>query len=563
MRISIALLIALLQTPLAQSPERSKGSIEGIVLRAGTNEPVEEARVILIPPATSGPSSQGVLVTTDSGGKFTFKDLDAGSYTLAFECNGCVRQEFGQRTFPGNGSSIQLGPEQAKKDLVMRLTPTGSVSGRIRDRDGQPLVGVPVQLMKYRYDYEGHRSLRTFGTTQMRTNDRGEYRIYFVTPGRYLLNAGTSQGPSGYGSGPDLNVIPESYAYTYYPGVSDAALAATIDVQPGAELSGLDWVIEKQTRYRIRGRIIDSSSGQSPASAHVRLNYWDPSTGSAYDIEYLRGGKGTYENGIFEFRDVMPGSYAVSAEPVSERSPATPAASQLQFQGYIPVEVAAGDVDGIVLTVSPGSTITGHVSVDRPGGIPGITPDRVKINLVATESTTIPGIRSSAAGPVNPDGAFRIEHVVPSNYRIVSYVSGYYIKEARFGGIDVLNRPLQFDGSEARTLDIVVSGAMTALDGKVSGDKLDPVPAALVVLVPDQSSRRIELFKTASTDENGHFNMSNIPPGDYKLFSWEALEPYAYLDPDLLRQVEGKGVAIHLTESSHQRIDLKVIPSGQ
>ena len=57
--------------------------------------------------------------------------------------------------------------------------------------------------------------------------------------------------------------------------------------------------------------------------------------------------------------------------------------------------------------------------------------------------------------------------------------------------------------------------------------------------------------------------MSNIPPGDYTLFAWETLEPYAYFDPELLRQGDGKGVALHLTESPYRNIDLKVIRSGQ
>ena len=97
---------------------------------------------------TPGPvagSPRALSATTDRGGKFSFKDLDEGAYTLAFESNGYVRQEYGQRTFPGNGSTIELSPGQARRDLVVRMTPTGSVSGHIRDRDGQPL-GVPHVL---------------------------------------------------------------------------------------------------------------------------------------------------------------------------------------------------------------------------------------------------------------------------------------------------------------------------------------------------------------------------------------------------------------------------------
>lgn len=89
------------------------------------------------------------------------------------------------------------------KGLVVRMTPTGALSGRVLNRDKQPQVGVTLQLLRFMYAETGRGMLRTYG--EARTDDQGENRFYFVTPGRYYLNAGT---PPGFGdtlrSGPGL-----------------------------------------------------------------------------------------------------------------------------------------------------------------------------------------------------------------------------------------------------------------------------------------------------------------------------------------------------------------------
>jgi hypothetical protein len=88
-----------------------------------------------------------------------------------------------------------------------------------------------------------------------------------------------------------------------------------------------------------------------------------------------------------------------------------------------------------------------------------------------------------------------------------------------------------------------------------------PAPVTRVVLVPG-ARQRTELYKVTSTDENGLFSFSGIAPGDYKVFSWDALEEYAWFDPELLGQSETRGRSVHVTESSTETVDVTVIPSG-
>ena len=137
-----------------------------------------------------------------------------------------------------------------------------------------------------------------------------------------------------------------------------------------------------------------------------------------------------------------------------------------------------------------------------------------------------------------------------------------YIKEARFEGVDVLNSPLRFSGSVSGTLEIVISSVGGQLSGVVIDARSQPAPVTRVVLIPDRARDRTELYKVATTDENGRFTMSGIPPADYRLFSWESLEQFAWFDPDVLAQSETYGRAVHATESSSETVELKLIPGG-
>src|SRR5436190_20286035 len=114
-----------------------KASIAGVVLREGTNEPLPDVRVIL--------NSRGPKAFTGGDGRFSFNDLDPGQYTLRFNLNGYLSQNYGERIFEGSSTSVTVRAGSTANNLVMRMTPSASISGRIRNESLQPLVGVPVR----------------------------------------------------------------------------------------------------------------------------------------------------------------------------------------------------------------------------------------------------------------------------------------------------------------------------------------------------------------------------------------------------------------------------------
>ena len=552
----------LLQAPTPQRGQEQKAlaSIEGMVVRMGTNEPVEGIRVFLFPQADGDKTSSSA---TTKDGRFVFGSLGAGKYRLAFAGNGYVRQEYGQRVLNGKGTPIELAADQTLRNLVVRMTPTGVVAGRIQDSENNPLPHVPVQLLRASYDDKGTRILKPFGTGY--TNDLGEYRIYFVTPGQYYVRAGTVPDVQSDVSWAIAHAVRESFTPMFYPGSADVRNAKLVDVEPGADRPGTDLTLQRQQLFRIRGRVIDSITGRAPEKVFLQLVYRNETTGTD---NWGATPDPAYHQGNFEFRNVPPGTYRVSAFFEEPGQLKRDDRVLIYRTGSVPVDVHS-DIDGIVVTMNATSSIAGRVvgPDGRPASLDiwnistGGPPQGAKLRPVGAGPAPVIGPQFSW---LENDGAFRVFNLTPGEYAFdIDYLWDQYIKEARFGGVDVLNRPLRFAGSETGPLEIVVSSSMGSIDGKVLNRQLETIAAVQVVLVPDRNRERAKLFRAVTTDANGNFSIPNIAPGDYKLFAWESLEPNGYFDPELLRRSESTGLPIHVDELSKQTVSLTAVPAPQ
>jgi uncharacterized surface anchored protein len=160
------------------------------------------------------------------------------------------------------------------------------------------------------------------------------------------------------------------------------------------------------------------------------------------------------------------------------------------------------------------------------------------------------------------DGTFRMDNVAPGEYRLslAPLPPDVYVKQARFNQNDVLNKPMQFSISDSGMLEVVLSSRGGQLDGTVINERQQGAPGCQAVLIPDRQRDRADLYKTATTDASGHFTLRGIAPGDYRLFAWEAIDPYAYFDPEFMKQHESKGKAVHIAESAKENGDILMIP---
>jgi hypothetical protein len=542
MTLMAAALLLLLQN------QSAKASIEGFVVSASSGEPLGGARV-----TAQSKNNADHIVTTDGQGHFVLPGLDAGTYTLVAQRNGFARQAYDERATGRPGTPVNLSVGQTLKDIVFRLTPAAAVSGRISDASGEPLAGITVQLLHTTYQPDGSRRFQTVGTAQ--TNDRGEYRIYYVSPGRYFVSAGGRRATSmldGAVLQPSANeVVQPRYAVAYYPGIADPSAATSLEVQAGADLRGIDFSLGLQQLFRIRGRIFDSLTGLQPKSVQLILAPRNP-VNAAPSFSISRPSDYNSLTGTFEIEDLAPGSYWLETILRNEIPPR---------RGGSPVDVPERDVDNFVVNILPAMQIVGRLSTDDGSPLSSVSNYRAMRATFGSFYGTALLVPSGST--LAADGSFKVENLLPGEYHldIGPLPDGSYIKEARLGRVDVLSG-VSITGPVSDELDVTVSTRAGEIDGVVVDSSGRPVHDAHVVLAPNDRSRH-QLFHPATADKTGQFAIRSVPPGDYKVFAWEDMEPFAYFDPDFLSKYEDLGTSVLISESRRLMIEVKSAPVGQ
>ena len=576
------LLLSHAQLIHGQKQDSPKSAIEGQVLQAGSAEPISGAQFILEPvPAYDGTpaSSPGYrpllndpnMVISNSEGRFVLGGIDPGIYFLAAIREGFAMQCYGAKRpgMSGCGPSSVLKVEdgQAIKDVVIYMTRGGVISGRITDPGGQPLTGMPVDLRRGGYDATGRKSYLTAPIGTVVTNDRGEYRMYGIDPGRYFILArpplagtilavqpGTLMATS---TATETNVaLGAIYGPTFYPGVDEVVSDSLIEIQPGSEMNGLNFSVQRlpATKYRIRGRIVDNRPGQSPRSFGYSIT---PSNeGMSVGVRFYY----TEADGTFESPPLVPGSYRVRAQissPVARPQPGEPPPIFPTLYASTSVEVVSADVEGVAVAFAAPVSISGRLRIegkDTPG-LSGFENTRVRLRRA--------DINSPQPAVIKPDGTFSIENAsmgIEYGVTLTGLPPDMYVKEVRNGDIDLLNEPLRISGLLSDSINIVVDANGGRIDGLIRDARTTPAAYVQVVLVPDLHRERRELYKTVTSDAAGSFVFRGIPPGDYKVFAWDDLDPYEYFDDKFISQFDGFS-AVHVSESEQQTLDVKLIPS--
>ena len=177
------------QSLMAQSEPNSGEpcTVEGQVVKTTTGEPLRKISVRLnrASPQNRTSPDEVRVANTDGSGHFLFSAVPAGRYTLMAGGNGYPDQVYGQGK-RGSVKFLNLSPGQHAGDMVIRLTPPGVITGTVYDEDGDPVVGAQVQALRWRG--QGRRR-QIMGSSGAPTDDRGQYRIYGLEAGRYVIVA--------------------------------------------------------------------------------------------------------------------------------------------------------------------------------------------------------------------------------------------------------------------------------------------------------------------------------------------------------------------------------------
>ncbi|HEY6554786.1 MAG TPA: carboxypeptidase-like regulatory domain-containing protein, partial [Vicinamibacteria bacterium] len=405
---------------------------------------------------------------TGADGRFAFKGLAAGDYTLTVNKRGYGRE----RVDP-----VKIAEGKASEPIEVVVRPGSSISGYVRDKAGNGAPGYRVSARAASGPSRGSMAGPLGGPmTEEATGPDGAFVIEGV-------NAGESY---------ELQVLGENGLGPRKAGVS-------------APADGVELVVDG--RGRIRGTALDAESGR--ALRDFEVTYEPSREGGGMMIRFAgpRGGRrGAGEPAAFHSED---GSFTLDDVPAGKWD------VQVRASGYESARVAGVRVEegataeGVDVRLTKGAVISGRVLDAR-------TAKPIREASVRAELSGGGGRPRMFFGPggdsqeatSDADGQFEITGLTAGSYTVTATHSEWSeatesveLKEA------------------AASVDLKLT-AGAAVGGMVVGAGQRPVAGASVALIAGGGGGRMgfdDSNQSTTTDSAGRFRFERLSPGRYSL----------------------------------------------
>lgn len=542
-----ALSLALLFTSAAFA-QTTVPEIRGIVAEIGTRAPLAGATVTLYEFA---PNEQNLMVrkvtattTTPPDGTFAFRPGHLGRFMVGVAKDGY--------TSGGNPSDpplvmADLDQKTLVQSIRLLLTRPGTITGRVIDRDGNPVANLHVGLDPI------HKPGETFwpgAVSSAVTNAEGVFTEQSLTPGNYILSIAPQRRDEKAASegeelaaftDADFKAIDEDVEPSYWPGgVPSPEQVLPLQV-PGGGIANVGTItIRKVPYYRVWVSYKGDCAPNERWTFQVRPAIADRNqpveqrfASCRNDALLTRLAPGTYELVLWSGRGMTRWA-------------------------QVPFSIKDQNVE-VPLILNDGARITGRVTT--PSGGPDLKT-LGPIQVVIRSSQGLPSTKTFA--PVQ-DGLFTFDSVPWKSQwaSVMTLNPNVYVKEMRYNGLPL--RTPDIEASNGSTIDIVVDEGAASLNVLL---KEGDTPAGGFVVLANASLSDLppvrppfEPFLFISEIREGPITLKNIPPGEYRLIA----APLAQLDQMLDDQTAlsarfSQATKVTLTRGEQKSIEIQLKP---
>jgi hypothetical protein len=569
-----------IQLPPGMMPGRTpfktgSGRLRGRVLQADGSGPVRRAQVRLQSPE-SGPKS----ALTDGQGRFEFRDLPGGRYSLSATKSGFMNVQYGQTRPFESGKPLDLADKQALDNVDIAMPRGGAISGRIVDEFGEPLPDATVSAMRLTWS-NGKRRLTPVTARSWPSDDRGHYRIYGLAPGEYYVSATSGGGAAEammvmstvftggefFGGPGPANAPTSGYAPTYFPGTPNAAEAQKVTVTSSQESSSVDFQLTPVRLVKIAGFVM-TSEGRPAAGTRVALLPANRDLTSMLN----QAGARTGTDGSFTMSGVAPGDYVLQADPMQITTSTSPQGDNMMVfraarlggeggdaeSGMLPVSVGGEDLLNVTIVTTKGARASGRVTFDSEPR-PALTGLRV---ISSATETDLPGFGIGGSGGLKEDATFELTGLFGRRLISVTGLAGWRIRTVKLNGLDITDAGAEFKVGETYNLEVEltqrassISGGVTASDSSIVKDYTAVVFAENPELWRLPRTRYVSGTRPA---QDGRFKITNMPPGNYYAVAVDYIPTGEWGDPELLDRLKSHAKRFTLDEGGTPTLDLKV-----
>ncbi|MCU1286435.1 MAG: hypothetical protein JWO13_2785 [Acidobacteriales bacterium] len=390
-------------------------TLQGTVLNSVTNQPVGHALVQVF-----GQTPRNVF--SDSGGHFQFPNLPQMQTTINVIKPGFLQE--GKGDTGGKIAQINVGPQISP--VIVKLIPEAEIRGKITDKAGEPLDGVPVNLYFF-LDQNGVQKKHLYRPTTQ-TDDAGEFQFTGLPGGDYLLAAGPSwkdlSDPYAPGS-----LTPFVYPQSFFPGVQKAEAGTVIHIST-AQHARANFALPSGRTFAVSGSLV----GGSPRNSFLQFVN---TSGQEISIVQRR-------EGLEGFRARL------SAGPALIKAHSTDQQGN-HFYGQSEVDVSS-DLRGLRIAMEQ---VEIPVIVQRESS-PAPNEERdapPSLNLISLDPAH-PDTSSQVTGePGNWNHS--INNIEFGRYRVqVNVTPQWYAESVTYGGVNLISEPLVVGPGGSQSIQI-------------------------------------------------------------------------------------------------------------
>ena len=222
----------------------------------------------------------------------------------------------------------------------------------------------------------------------------------------------------------------------------------------------------------------------------------------------------------------------------------------------VPVTVEDSDLT-LSLVTTTGGTVNGRIAFE-PGPPPGTRPDNVGLGfqMMAASSGDDPRIAE--------DWSFTAQNVVGSGVlyaspRANANAPAWVLKGVFQRGVDITDTPIEFSKG-VDDLEVVLTTRVTSITGTVADRRGALVRDATVVLFPDDREKWTvrRFITTARPSQSGQFTVRALPPGKYLITAVDIFNSGDERDPQVLERLRQSATNLTLSEGDQRSIALKL-----
>ena len=447
-------------------------------------------------PLSSDASRTIDTVLTDANGVYRFSAVQPGQYLITARPPEHVVTHLPQMFGYDHPMPLATGTRVTSVriragdviDADIAVSRSLAIEGRVMTAEGDPLGNLTVSIEHLD---------RRFERPAVMTDDRGFYRHYGLSPGRYRVCAT-----------PAADRPATARRETTIRTCTDADPARAAIELTSADVDSADIVMRRERRFTVSGALFDSL-GARLDRGEVSFVEAEGSPRRSLKVERPQSGR-------FLVRDADPGTYVLRVDVRPEPGDGI---GRREF-AVQEVVVDGSDISNVEVRTGRQAIVYGIVTFE--GTAPEAGVDRMVVTA-RSEPKADPMMTFVESRKVRENLTFELPGTTePVRLQLNEAPSGWAVKSILYRGRDIADNTAVLETSDdPRAVEVILTNRVTYLNGRATGGSANRPVVVLAFRIDKaaptaaSNSEGVPVAATVLVDEKGTFKLGPLEPGDY------------------------------------------------